>query len=354
MVVVKKRILFAVPNLNGGGAERVMVNMLRALDPQQYEITLLLVDRIGVFFDLVPDYVDLQSLDVKRTRHSLPRLIKSIRANRPDVIVSTTNRMNIFVLIASMFARGKPRVFVREPNLPSAQINNKSLSPFSMRLVRLLYPRAHRVIAQTDEMNQEIHDYFGVPKEKIITLMNPLDTASIDAHLAQAENPFAAGTVNFVAAGRLSYQKGFDNLLRAFAAFAKDKPQYRLTILGEGEERAALEALIDELALADKVSLPGFQPNPHAYIRFADALVLSSRWEGLPNIVLESLYIGTPVIATRVVKMLDEVIDNGLNGQLCEVDDIASLQSALEAAEKLQRENVKPYLSGVDFNRAFA
>ena len=325
MADVKRRILFAVPNLNGGGAERVMVNILRTLDPEQYDITLLLVDRIGVFFDLVPDYVDLQSLDVKRTRHSLPKLIKAIRANRPDVIISTTNRMNIFVLIASLFAKGRPKVFVREPNLPSAQINNNSLAPLSQKLVRLLYPRAFRVIAQTDEMNAEIHTHFGVPKDKIITLMNPLDTATIDAHLAEATNPFDPATRNFVAAGRLSFQKGFDNLIRAFAQFADNHPDHHLTILGEGEDRVALEGLIAELNLGDKVSLPGFQSNPHRYIKHADALVLSSRWEGLPNIVLESLYIGTPVVATRVVAMLDEIIEPGVNGQLCEVDDVASL-----------------------------
>lgn len=354
MAGVKRRILFAVPNLNGGGAERVMVNILRTLDPQQYDITLLLVDRIGVFFDLVPDYVNLQSLDVKRTRHSLPKLIKAIRVNRPDVIISTTNRMNIFVLIAALFAKGRPKVFVREPNLPSAQINNNSLSPLSLKLVKLLYPRAYRVIAQTDEMNAEIHTHFGVAKDKIVTLMNPLDTATMDAHLADAANPFASGTRNFVAAGRLSFQKGFDLLINAFARFADDHPEYRLTILGEGEDRAALEALVTELTLGEKVSLPGFQSNPHRYIKHADALVLSSRWEGLPNIVLESLYIGTPVVATRVVSMLDEIIQDGVNGQLCEVDNVDSLLAGLTAADMLDRAQVRPHENTVDFNQVFA
>jgi glycosyltransferase involved in cell wall biosynthesis len=312
MDVKKQLILFTLPNLNGGGAERVIINIIKSLDRDKFDIKLLLIDKIGVYFEYVPEYVEIISLDVKRVRNALPKLIRAINDIKPDIIFSTLNRMNILVLLASYFIDKNIKLYVREPNLPSAQIKNNNLSWWYKMMIKILYPRAYKIVAQTDEMNEEIHRYFGIKKEKIITFINPIDKETIDKNLQNAQNPFEEGYENFVAVGRLSYQKGFDLLIEAFSDVVKENNNYRLYILGEGEERKNLEKLINKYNLGKNVFLEGFQSNPHKYIKYAKAFILSSRWEGLPNVVLESLYIGTPVVMTKVNEYCERlIVENG-------------------------------------------
>jgi len=334
MDVKKQKILFTLPNLNGGGAERVMINIIKSLERDKYDIKLLLIDRIGIFLDLVPDYVEISSLDIKRTRNALPSLIKKLNYIQPDIIFSTLNRMNILVLMASFFISRSVKIYIREPNLPSAQINNKDFPFFQKLLIKVLYPKAYKIIAQTDEMNNEIHKYFGIKKDKIITFINPIDKEFIDKSLKNTINPFDKNFINIVSVGRLSHQKGFDILIETMNEVIKVNPKYRLYIIGEGKDRDKLEDLIKGFTLQEHVFLLGFKKNPYQYIKYANAFVLSSRWEGLPNVVLESLYIGTPVIATRVVKILNELIENGKTGFLVDLN-IKDLSEKLLSVNKL-------------------
>jgi glycosyltransferase involved in cell wall biosynthesis len=309
----KRKILFTLPNLNGGGAERVIINIIKSLDREKFDIKLLLIDRIGVYFEYVPEYVEIISLDVKRTRNALPKLIKKINTIKPDILFSTLNRMNLLVLMASFFINSNIKLYVREPNLPSAQIKNNNFTWWYKTMIKILYPRAYKIVAQTDEMNKEIHKYFGIKKEKIITLINPIDKETIDKNLKDAENPFEDGFVNFVAVGRLSHQKGFDTLIEAMNGVVKENKKYRLYILGEGEDRKKLEDLITKSKLDNNVYLLGFQNNPHKYIKYSNGFILSSRWEGLPNVVLESMHIGTPVIMAKVNEYCERlIVENNL------------------------------------------
>lgn len=322
MDVKKEKILFTLPNLNGGGAERVIVNIIKSLDENKYDIKLLLVDKIGVYIELVPEYVEIISLDVKRTRNALLKIIKTINEIKPNIIFSTINRMNILVLMSSYFIKRDIKIYVREPNLPSAQIKNKSLTFLDKVLIRILYPRAYKIVAQTDEMNEEVYKYFGIKKTNIVTLINPIDKENIDKNLVNIKNPFEEGYINLVAVGRLNYQKGFDLLIESMSHVVKKSDNYRLYILGEGEDREKLEEMIKTYGIEQNVFLSGFQKNPHRYLKYANAFVLSSRWEGLPNVVLESLYIETPVITTKVVKILDDLIIDGVNGYFISSDSI--------------------------------
>lgn len=312
MDVKKQKILFTLPNLNGGGAERVIINIIKTLDKDKFDIKLLLIDKIGVYFEYVPEYVEIISLDVKRTRNALPKLIKKINEINPDIVFSTLNRMNLLVLMASFFISNNIKIYVREPNLPSAQIKNNNFTWWYKTMIKLLYPRAYKIVAQTPQMNKEIHKYFGVKKEKIVTLINPIDKETIDKNLQNSTNPFEDGYKNFVAVGRLSHQKGFDLLIEVFAKLINDKKNYRLYILGEGEDRKKLEELIKKFKLENNVYLLGFQNNPHKYIKYSNGFILSSRWEGLPNVVLESMYIGTPVVMTKVNEYCERlIVENG-------------------------------------------
>jgi len=343
----KQKILFTLPNLNGGGAERVIINIIKSLDKDKFDIKFLLIDKIGVYFEYVPDYVEIISLDVKRTRYALPKLIKAINAIKPDIVFSTLNRMNILVLIASYFTDKNIKIYIREPNLPSAQIKNNNLPLWQRAMIKILYPRAYKIVAQTDEMKSEIHKYFGIKKEKIVTLINPIDKETIDKNLKNAENPFEEGYENFVAVGRLSHQKGFDLLIEAFADVVKERANYRLYILGEGEDRKKLEELIKKFKLENNVYLLGFQNNPHKYIKYSNGFILSSRWEGLPNVVLESLYIGTPVVMTKVNKYCERlIVENGYGAIL---SDINKLKFIFNSTAKMKKKKFEDNKSGFSF-----
>jgi len=314
----------------GGGAEKVLINIMKSYNKEEYNIKLLLVAKRGVYFDLIPSYIELIILNKKRTRQAFFSLIKKVNQIKPDIIFSTTNRMNILVLLASYFFRKKIEIIIREPSLPSAQIKYNNLTKWHIFLIKLLYQKANKIIAQTEEMKEEICKYFKIDCYKVEVLINPVDKDTINKMIKNVTNPFDNKYINIVAIGRLRNEKGYDVLIKAFKKVVEENENYRLYILGEGEERKDLEKLIDNLNLKDKVFLLGFQKNPYVYMKYADALVLSSRWEGLPNVVLEAIYLGTKVICTKVGKTIENIVKQN-NGLLVEVDDVEDL------AEKILR-----------------
>ena len=332
----KQTILFCLPNLNGGGAERVLINIMKYnYSPNEYNVKLLLVDNIGVYFDFIPEYVEVISLDIKRVRNAFNPLVNKINEINPDIVFSTTNRMNLLILIASFFLKNKPKIIVREPNLPSAQIKNKTLKWWHIFLIKLLYKRADKVIAQTSEMKEEICEYFAIKCDKVEVLINPIDKDAINNLVNHQKNPFDSKYINLVAIGRLTYQKGYDILIKSFKKVVAQNSKYRLFILGDGPDRIVLEKLIVDLDLTNYINLLGFKDNPYLYIKYADALVLSSRWEGLPNVVLEAIYLDTFFIATRTVEFLEELTKNNENGYLVNIEDIDDLsQKILQVKNK--------------------
>ncbi len=351
---VKKKIVFALPNLNGGGAERVIVNILRQLSRDEFEITLLLLDKTGVYLNLVPSYVNLVEIGVKRTRHALWSLVATLRALNPDLIFSTTNRMNLLLLMAKFFLPNDIKVHVREPNMPLAQIERGRLSFLYRLLIRVLYPFADRVVAQTNEMRTELIEVFKLKDSLVHTLVNPIDTKTIDQGVKGSSNPYSSKGFKFLSIGRLTHQKGFDLLIIAMKEVVKVRPDTTLYIMGDGEDRESLESLILESGLQGHIHMLGFQDNPYVYIQYCDVFVLNSRWEGLPNVVLEANYLGIPVVATKTVEYLEELILEGDNGYLIEVENIHSLVDALINSfnlKKSSRHKIAEYSLDDFFNK---
>jgi glycosyltransferase involved in cell wall biosynthesis len=170
-----------------------------------------------------------------------------------------------------------------------------------------------------------------IPRERIRVIYNPIVTPALfEKSRVLLEHPwFKSGEPPvLLAAGRLTGQKGFDVLIRAFARVRKDH-RVRLLIVGEGEERPALEAMIREYELGQDVSMPGFVPNPYNYMAHAAAFVLSSRWEGLPTVLVEALALGAPIISTDCPSGPREILMGGKYGQLLPVDDPGALAAAI-------------------------
>jgi len=329
--VKRSNILIFVPNLNGGGAERVLINYLNNIDYTKFAVTLVLVKEKGVFLDLVPSEVKRINLNKSKTVYCLLALRRLIKKLQPDIVYSTLIRTSIVLSLAILYMKHKPKVILRSPNSPKLLRDNNMLNGLQEKLLSFAYQNSDLVIAQTQEMKCEIAEFYGVVLNKITVVHNPLNKTLIDSKLKCTLSPFTKGTINVVAAGRLTKQKGFDVLINAFAIINKKEGSFKLHLLGDlnGDQTDNLQELVMKLGLSKVVSFLGYNENPYQYFKYADMYVLSSRWEGLPNTVLECLYLETPVISTNCIATMKDLIKHGDNGFIVDVDNSEQLAKAI-------------------------
>lgn len=328
---MKKTILFVLPSLAGGGVERVVTVLMRHWDRSHWDIHLLLINAAGPLLDEVPADVTRHDFHHKRIRLAAVSVIKTIRRVRPDVVLSPMGYVNLFLLLLKPFFPNQTRLIIREANTPSATLGRQKGTAIFNFLYRKFYPKADGVLCQSQSVADEISRSFGVKRDKIRVVANPVDIRLIQSEVAHASSPWGVSDKrHLIAAGRLVPQKGFDTLIRAFALLRRRIPDVDLTILGDGPDFSTLTDLAKRLDVADDVHLKGFEKNPWAYFANADLFVLSSRWEGQPNAVLEALACGTPVVACEAAATLREIIQEGENGWLVPIADEKSLALAME------------------------
>jgi glycosyltransferase involved in cell wall biosynthesis len=342
----KITILFFLPNLSGGGAERVAVNFIRQLDINTFNIVLVLVSRQGVYESLIPDYVDVYDLQVKKTIFSLFKIRKIIQELRPDIVFSTLFRTHYILYLALVGMKFKPLIVLRSPNSPKLVIKNKQISLIQRYLLNRSYSSADLIIAQTPEMKEELIKFHNVEKDKIIVFLNPIDKELIDKSILNVKSPFNKYNINIVAAGRLNIQKGFDILLKAFKEVVLLNKQFVLHIIGaDGGEKDNLIALAKRLKIDKNVIFLDFQENPYRYFFYSDLYVLSSRWEGMPNTVLENLYLKKPIIATACIPFMNTLIEDKKNGFIIDIEDEKSLSKAI-----INYKNINTDYKTIDFD----
>ena len=308
---VKRHVLFLIPNLKGGGAERVIVTLLKHLDRSKFRLSLAVVDiRGAVFLDQIPDDVEFIDLGCKRVRNALPRIVMLIWRRRPDVMFSTLGHLNLALAMIRRFLPEKIRHVARETTVLSYGQQTYRFSKLWKRFTRRYYNRVDLLICQSKGMQQNLVNNFLFPQEKMVVIHNPVDT---DFILDEIDKPNDLGEkdedlVYLVAAGRLVPEKGFDLLIEAAAMLRN--PHVRFDILGEGPLLDDLKQLAQLKGVDKQVRFVGFQSNPYAWFARADGFVLSSRYEGFPNVVLEALTCGAPVIATPAPGGIREILDD--------------------------------------------
>lgn len=330
------RLAIFLSHLGGGGAQRAMVNLAGGMAARGHDVEIVLSRAVGPLVEQVPPPVRIVDLGAPRVLASLPRLAARLRRERYDAMVSALEYVNLVAIWARALSRvSMPLAICEQNNLSAA-----SSRPLRRRqrwipaLARRFYPWADSIVAVSDGVADDLVEVLGVPRDRIRTVHNPIVTPTLRA-LADAplDHPwFRPGEPPVaLAVGRLSPQKDFPNLLQAFARLRRRRPA-RLVILGEGAERKRLEALVGELGVRDDVALPGFVANPYAYMRRAGAFVLSSRFEGLPSVLIEALYCGAPLVATDCPSGPREILEGGRWGALVPVGDSEALATAIEAA----------------------
>lgn len=336
-----QKITFLLPNLNAGGAEHVALNFLRQLDPAKYNLTLVVLDKTTDLLHLLPDYVRLIDLRTIKTSRSFWQLVKVLRKLKPGVVFTTHSRIATLLMLVKPFAP-KFKHIARMQSTPSLEKRHSAYGAVRRMLYTAGFRCADTVVAQTEAMKADAIDIFGLKAEKIVVLPNPLDTEHINQSLLGVSSPFPAGQISAVAAGRLASVKAYDVLIAALPAVIEKYPNFTLYILGnDNGQGAKLRELVSSLNLDNHVRFMGFQSNPYPYYKFCDLFILSSRWEGFPNALLENYYLNTPIVATRCVPVVEELIEEGANGALCSPDDKDGLSKAICRGLSIKRSNIQ-------------
>lgn len=287
-------ITFLLPDLGGGGAQKVMLAIAGGLDHARFAPRILVAGGSQAFATHVPPAIPVEIGKANRLRDGLPWLIRRIRDTRPSVCVSVMGYLNLMLLGSRRLLPRETRLIIREANTISATTDALPNWLPSRALYRVLYPRADAIVSPTRIIADDIGSLAPRAKSKLAVIPNPVDVAGLRARAAAPKREPGEG-LRLVAVGRLTRQKGYDQLLELIPQLPDDA---RLTIFGEGEDRGALEERTRALGVMNCVTFPGFSLDVPAWIAGADAFLLPSRWEGLPNVVLESLALGAPAIVS--------------------------------------------------------
>ncbi|HEY9651411.1 MAG TPA: glycosyltransferase, partial [Coleofasciculaceae cyanobacterium] len=312
-------------SLDGGGAERVLVNLARGFAEQSLSVDLVLVKAEGSFLSLVPPEVRVVNLNANRLLASLPSLVRYLKENRPTAMLSALEDSNIVALWSRFLAGVSTRLVVSVHNTLSRESQHSTeikrrISPY---LARWFYSSADAIVTVSQGAADDLVG-LGFSPEEIQVIYNPVVTPELFEKVTEPlDHPWfePSSPPVILGVGRLEKQKDFPTLIRAFALVQQQRPA-RLMLLGEGKERPYLEALVQELGIEEHVALPGFVDNPYAYMGKSAVFVLSSLFEGLPTVLIEAMAGGTRLVSTDCESGPAEILSNGQYGKLVRVGDV--------------------------------
>ncbi len=330
------KIAIVLPNLSGGGAERLAIYLADEWLRQGHSVEFILMLNVGELVPLVPAGASVVDLHVRKIRHLIVPLARHLRRSKPDVLWAGMWPMTSAVAFAHGLAGRPGRLFLTDHNHMTTTI--RSELKFNMVLAklvtRLTYPFAAGVTAVSQGVADDMLTISGMAKGRIKVIYNPTakGTAIAEVSPIHAEALWGNDVQNrILTVGSLKSQKNQALLINAFARIAEPL-NARLIILGEGGLRQKLEAQVRHLGLQDRVSLPGFQTDPYPWFKSADLFVLSSDYEGFGNVLVEALESGLPIVSTRCLSGPDEILANGRYGRLVPVGDEAALAAAMQAS----------------------
>jgi glycosyltransferase involved in cell wall biosynthesis len=326
---MKRKILFVVPSLLGGGAERVVITLIKHIDREKFIPILVVLKKEGRFVEKIPKDIEFVDLNVSRARYAIFDIVKTIRRLKPDVVFSTLGHLNLLMALIRPFFSKEIRFISRESNTVSLENNQERYPKLFNFLYKNIYNNFDYIITQSKYMRDDLINNYATNKDKISVIYNPVDIQNV-TKLANKKDKleFQNNRINLLAVGRLTYQKGFDMLIESMS-YLDDK--FYLTILGEGDFKE-YTSLIDKYGVVDRVKLAGFCDNPYIYMKHCDLFILSSRYEGLPNVVLEANACGCACVAVDNPGGTAEIIKDRKTGVLVSKFDPKLLASAIKEA----------------------
>ncbi len=346
-----KKVFFIIPTLTQGGAERVIVTLLKFLDKSKFKATIMVVNmNEEVYSEEIPEEVDIIDLKCNRVRTAIPKIIFNLWRHKPNIVMSTLGHLNIAIAMSRIFMPFGIKFIARETIVVSEKLSRVNFQKLWKLLHRIFYPTFDKIICQSEDMMKDISHILGSEKN-LVLINNPVDFKSIHnlsmLYDHSVEKYYKDRSYTYlIAAGRLINQKGFEMLIEAVALTSN--PKIRLAILGHGSLEKKLLSLIEHYKLQDQVTLLGYQKNPYTWISRANAFVLSSYYEGFPNVVLEALSCGTPVISTPAPGGTKEILESIEGCYLSREISATSLMKVISAFtdskhQRITDEAVEPY-----------
>jgi len=294
----------------------VTAQLARHLSRDRFEVHLGLIARDRPGAKPPPNWVKVHRLQVERVCQSWLKLIRLIHSERPDVVLSNMAHLNFLVLLIKPVLPRRTRILVRQNTTASS-----AASTWLSRLpYRVLYPRAHAILCQSEAMARDLENNFGIPRDRLHVLVNPIETVRSDRSQTDAissnrlhpqlHESLGNSWPRLITVGRLAPEKGIDLMIQAMPAIKLKYPNVHLEILGEGSDQAALQRLAGALNLEASVNFRGFVESPSEHFKRASLFVLPSRYEGMPNALLEAAAAGLPLVATPCSEGLSDLIEN--------------------------------------------
>lgn len=330
-----KKILFVLHNLYGGGAEKMMVRLANQLDHCGFTVEMLLLSDYGINYKNLNGTIKVTCLYKERTLFSIFALASFLRNSDYSIAISALTHINVVSIISSALSFKTNKLFVSERNFFS--LDKKVSKSAVMRLTYFIAPYLYRliknpVICVSNGVALDLNEKYNIPKEKLKVAVNPtLDDNFKFKRKTKKQNlhPWLAErtpTKVIVAGGRLAHQKGFDVLLKAFSIVRKHS-DVKLIIFGEGVLHGSLENLAIELGINNYVSFPGYTQYLYENFAAADLFVMSSRFEGSPNALVEAIASGVKVISTDCPHGPKEILED--ERYLVDIDNPELLSEAI-------------------------
>lgn len=314
---MKKVILFVPDGI--GGAEKVSTIYAKILKKAGFNVTIVLIRINGVdrgICHYIPSDIDTRVISCTRGYKAFPDIARIVREEHPDYVFSAFTSISAILILLS-FKYKSVKVVARQCFTPGTESRSVEY------LIRVLFRYAFINIAQTEEMRNEMILRYKINPEKCITINNPLDVDDI-ANKIKGLIVDSSVKYNYLAVGRLHPIKGYMTLLKAFRKVAQQQPQAKLTIIGGKRDEEYYGILMDYIKdnfSLSQIQLVDFTDNPYKYLIETDCFVLSSLKEGLPNVLLEALYLNVPVVATKCLPFVSQNITDGINGYVVDVED---------------------------------
>lgn len=331
----RRKILFFLPSTTGG-AERMTITIAKMLPLDKFDVKFVIVHpTLGTIVEFIPKEYEIIHIPIHNIWCATTmRMMRVIMKEKPDVVFSSLLYLNARLIIAAKLCRVK--VIVRN-NIDIS----RTVSKQSKILVNATYRWADKVIAQQEEMRDEIIRMINLSTDKVITLHNPIDIESIKTKV-NAPSPYSdtENQLRYVWVGRFSEEKGQDLIVRAFAGVHKNNCNTHLYLVGKYDWNVAFDKkvkkYVEENGLSDFVHFVGFDNNPYRWIKNANVYVMPSRLEGLPNSLIEAMYLGRPVVATRCIPVIDRIVRDGYNGYIVPSENVEAIATAMLKAPLLK------------------
>ena len=331
---------FILPDLNGGGAQKMMINIANEFVIEGNTVDFVLFNSSGVYVDLVHKDIKIIEFNKNRSIYALYPLIQYLKEKNPKVVFTALTYINLIVIVSKALTFGdQSKLVISERNNLTRSFSNKNLfiQLFYYFLVRFLYPYADHIVGISNGVCDDLKNYIAKKYHyKIQTIHNPVVTNKFKELLNEAVQSYfsESAALKLVTSGRLEEQKDYPTMFHALSLYKNKYGDFQLVIMGKGTLKDGLKELAEKLDILDNISFLGFVENPLAVMKQADIFIISSAWEGFCNVIIEALYCAKPVVSTDCEFGPSEILNSRDYGQLVSVGDYEAFCDAIHTVRQ--------------------